>query len=195
MVSAKTTSDASKANPFPPDPNSSQSTINTVAREILEAGGSALALACDVRDFENITTLVDETVRQLGSIDVLVYNSGAIWWSSVENTHMKRFQLMQRINPEGVCSASTSKGHTWVVLTSCRSLWLNTSLLAPLEEAELESTYYCCIATNLFTILPWQDGVCNGYAELKHLRERNPLIASHRQGRYERTDKGHGSRL
>jgi NAD(P)-dependent dehydrogenase (short-subunit alcohol dehydrogenase family) len=166
VVSAKTTSDASKANPFPPDPNSSQSTINTVAREILEAGGSALALACDVRDFENITTLVDETVRQLGSIDVLVYNSGAIWWSSVENTPMKRFQLMQRINPEGVCSTSTSKGHAWVVLTSCRPLWLNTSLLAPLEEAELESTYYCCIATNLFTLLPWQDGVCNGYAEL-----------------------------
>jgi NAD(P)-dependent dehydrogenase (short-subunit alcohol dehydrogenase family) len=110
VVSAKTTSDASKANPFPPDPNSSQSTINTVAREILEAGGSALALSCDVRDFENITTLVDETVRQLGSIDVLVYNSGAIWWSSVENTPMKRFQLMQRINPEGVCSTSTSKG-------------------------------------------------------------------------------------
>ena len=69
----------SKSIPFPPDPNSSQSTINTVVREILEAGGSALALACDVRDFENITTLVDETVRQLGSIDVLVYNSGAIW--------------------------------------------------------------------------------------------------------------------
>jgi NAD(P)-dependent dehydrogenase (short-subunit alcohol dehydrogenase family) len=165
VVSAKTTSDASKANPFPPDPNSSQSTINTVAREILEAGGSALALACDVRDFENITTLVDETVRRLGSIDVLVYKSGAIWWSSVENTPMKRFRLVQRIKPRR-CVPSTSKGHARVVLTSCRPLWLNTSLLAPLEEAELESTHYCCIATNLFTFLPWQDGVCNEYAEL-----------------------------
>jgi NAD(P)-dependent dehydrogenase (short-subunit alcohol dehydrogenase family) len=110
VVSAKTTSDVSKANPFPPDPNSSQSTINTVAREIQEAGGSALAFACDVRDLENITSLVDETVRQLGAIDVLVYNSGAIWWSSVENTPMKRFQLMQRINPEGLSSTSNSKG-------------------------------------------------------------------------------------
>jgi len=33
---------------------------------------------------------------------VMVYNSGAIWWSSVENTAMKRFQLMQRVNPEGL---------------------------------------------------------------------------------------------
>jgi NAD(P)-dependent dehydrogenase (short-subunit alcohol dehydrogenase family) len=33
---------------------------------------------------------------------VLIYNSGAIWWASVENTPMKRFQLMQRVNPEGL---------------------------------------------------------------------------------------------
>lgn len=102
VVAAKTTSDAHKANPFPPDPNSPKSTINTVVREIEEAGGDALALPVDVRDFESIKTLIDETVRQLGSLDVLVYNSGAIWWASVEDTSMKRFQLMQKINPEGL---------------------------------------------------------------------------------------------
>lgn len=74
VVSAKATSDAellpaphfslratttSKANPFPPNPNSPQSTINTVAREIQVAEGSALALAYDVRDFENVTSLVE----------------------------------------------------------------------------------------------------------------------------------------
>ena len=37
-----------------------------------------------------------------GHIDVLIYNSGAVWWASVENTDMKRFQLMQRVNVEGL---------------------------------------------------------------------------------------------
>lgn len=37
-----------------------------------------------------------------GRIDVLVYNSGAIWWSSVEKTPFKRFQLMQQVNVEGL---------------------------------------------------------------------------------------------
>ena len=37
-----------------------------------------------------------------GRIDVLVYNSGAIYWASVQNTPMKRFQLLQRVNPEGL---------------------------------------------------------------------------------------------
>jgi NAD(P)-dependent dehydrogenase (short-subunit alcohol dehydrogenase family) len=35
----------------------------------------------------------------------LIYNSGAIWWASVETTTMKRFQLMQRVNPEGLYGA------------------------------------------------------------------------------------------
>lgn len=102
MLAAKTTSDASKTVPFPPDPNSSKSTINTVEREIREAGGRAAAVAADVRDATQIQHAVDETVRVFGKLDVLVYNSGAIWWSSVENTPLKRFRLMQQINPEGL---------------------------------------------------------------------------------------------
>lgn len=47
-------------------------------------------------------TLIDQTVKLYGGLDVLVYNSGAIWWASVENTPMKRFQLMQKVNPEGL---------------------------------------------------------------------------------------------
>lgn len=46
--------------------------------------------------------MVDGTVKAYDRLDVLVYNSGAIWWASVENTPMKRFQLMQRVNPEGL---------------------------------------------------------------------------------------------
>ncbi|CAI7578476.1 unnamed protein product [Penicillium pancosmium] len=102
MLAAKTTSDASKTTPFPPDPNSSSSTINTVEREIREAGGQAGSIAVDVRDATQIQNAIDETVRRFGALDVLVYNSGAIWWSSVENTPLKRFRLMQQINPEGL---------------------------------------------------------------------------------------------
>ncbi|KAJ5766341.1 uncharacterized protein N7511_003957 [Penicillium nucicola] len=102
MLAAKTTSDASSVVPFPPDPNSSKSTINTVEREIHEAGGRAATVAVDVRDAEQIQHAIEETARIFGKLDVLVYNSGAIWWSSVENTPLKRFRLMQQVNPEGL---------------------------------------------------------------------------------------------
>ena len=79
VVAAKTTSDATQTKPFPPDPNSSASTINTVVREIKESGGEAFAIAVDVRNVDNVTALVDETVLHFGGLDVLIYNSGAIW--------------------------------------------------------------------------------------------------------------------
>ncbi|KAF2218358.1 putative Hydroxysteroid dehydrogenase-like protein 2 [Elsinoe ampelina] len=99
---AKSTSDAKNVKPFPPDPHSPQSTINTVAREIEEAGGVALPIAVDVRDPDNVQRMVDTVVQKFGRLDVVVYNSGAIWWSSVEGTPVKRFQLMQQVNPQGL---------------------------------------------------------------------------------------------
>ncbi|KAI1450970.1 short chain dehydrogenase family protein [Annulohypoxylon stygium] len=105
VVAAKSTSDAKTVVPFPPDPNSPQSTISTVEREIIEAGGKATAIPVDVRDFASVQSLVDRTIKTYKRLDVLIYNSGAIWWASVDDTPMKRFQLMQRVNPEGLYGA------------------------------------------------------------------------------------------
>lgn len=63
VVAAKSTSDASKTTPFPPDPNSPQSTISTVEREIKEAGGEATAVAVDTRNFSGVQSMVDKTIE------------------------------------------------------------------------------------------------------------------------------------
>jgi NAD(P)-dependent dehydrogenase (short-subunit alcohol dehydrogenase family) len=46
--------------------------------------------------------MVAETIEKYRRLDVLIYNSGAIWWASVAKTPMKRFQLMQHVNVEGL---------------------------------------------------------------------------------------------
>ena len=102
VVAAKTTSNAYDLATFPPDPNSSASTINTVEREIKEAGGDATAVVVDTRSFASVQAMVEQTVKTYDRLDVLIYNSGAIWWASVENTPMERFLLMQKVNPEGL---------------------------------------------------------------------------------------------
>ncbi|KIL90949.1 hypothetical protein FAVG1_05645 [Fusarium avenaceum] len=103
VVAAKTVSDPSNLpNPFPPNPNSSASTITTVAREITSAGGDATAIQVDVRYPDSVDSLISQTISTYGRLDVLVYNSGAIFWAPVSSTPVKRFQLMQRVNPEGL---------------------------------------------------------------------------------------------
>ena len=49
--------------PFPPGPNSRQSTINTVEREIREAGGEATAIPADTSNPATIDELVRKTIE------------------------------------------------------------------------------------------------------------------------------------
>lgn len=51
-------------------------TAEEVAKAINDAGGKAIALACDVTDEEARQKLVDETVKQFGKISILVNNAG-----------------------------------------------------------------------------------------------------------------------
>lgn len=62
VVSGRSASDASAVTPFPPDPNSQQSTITTVAREIRELGCEAAAIPVDTRDEKSVTKLIQDAV-------------------------------------------------------------------------------------------------------------------------------------
>jgi NAD(P)-dependent dehydrogenase (short-subunit alcohol dehydrogenase family) len=48
-------------------------------RAIRDAGGQALAIGCDVRDGAQVRSMVEETVRALGGVDVLINNVGGIY--------------------------------------------------------------------------------------------------------------------
>jgi meso-butanediol dehydrogenase/(S,S)-butanediol dehydrogenase/diacetyl reductase len=49
-----------------------------VAEEVIAGGGRAIGLAVDVADTASTQRLVDEAVRQLGRLDVMVANAGVI---------------------------------------------------------------------------------------------------------------------
>ncbi len=49
------------------------------AQAVRDAGGQALAIACDVRDGAHVCAMVDETVRAFGGVDILINNVGGIY--------------------------------------------------------------------------------------------------------------------
>jgi citronellol/citronellal dehydrogenase len=81
-------------------------TIYTAADEIGEAGGTALPLVVDVRDEESVKKALDATARRFGGIDILVNNASAIQLTNVEQTDMRRFDLMYQINARGTFMVS-----------------------------------------------------------------------------------------
>src|SRR5476649_226445 len=78
-----------------------EGTIHTAATEIEKAGGRALALAVDVRDEAMVKSALEQTAAAFGGIDLVVNNASAIQLTPVEQTDMRRFDLMNGINARG----------------------------------------------------------------------------------------------
>ena len=84
------------------DPNPKlEGTIHTAAEEIRKAGGQALPIACDIRDEEQVQKAVGLTVATFGGIDICVNNASAISLTPIDQTDMKRMDLMFGINTRG----------------------------------------------------------------------------------------------
>ena len=77
-------------------------TIHTVAEEVEQAGGKAIAVALDVRKELQVKKLCDRIGEEFGRIDAVINNAGAISLTTVENTSPKRYDLMQQINSRAV---------------------------------------------------------------------------------------------
>jgi citronellol/citronellal dehydrogenase len=73
-------------------------TIYSVAEEVRQAGGQALAVQLDVRDEQAIKGAVEQVIEKFGGIDVLVNNASAISLSDTLATSAKRLDLMWGVN-------------------------------------------------------------------------------------------------
>src|SRR5947208_16647043 len=69
-----------------------EGTIYTAAKEIEQLGVKVLALQCDIRNEEQVQSVVDETIANFGGIDILVNNASAINLTPTEQTEPKRFE-------------------------------------------------------------------------------------------------------
>jgi 3-oxoacyl-[acyl-carrier protein] reductase len=77
------------------------------AKTISDAGLSAWARPTDVRDFSNVTGLMNETVEKFGRIDVLLNNAAIyvtqkLWKGPVEELAMDEWDRVIEVNLKGV---------------------------------------------------------------------------------------------
>lgn len=79
-----------------------EGTIHSVAKEVEALGGKALAYQVDVRNEDEVKALIAATEKKFGGLDALVNNAGAIHLAAIEDTPMKRYDLMHQINARAV---------------------------------------------------------------------------------------------
>ena len=80
-----------------------QNEIDKAISELNELGGGrSIGFVCDVRQHDQVTALVDHTVKELGGLDILINNAGVGIFETVEQTSPEDFRAVLETNIFGV---------------------------------------------------------------------------------------------
>jgi NAD(P)-dependent dehydrogenase (short-subunit alcohol dehydrogenase family) len=72
------------------------------AQELAKLGVKTLALKCDTASEEDITSLVETTMKEFGKIDILVNNAGITWGAPTLEFPLDRWDKIFEVNVRGV---------------------------------------------------------------------------------------------
>jgi 3-oxoacyl-[acyl-carrier protein] reductase len=109
--------------------------VEKVVAEINAAGGTALALACDISNEEQVKAAVARTVSELGAPYALFNIAGIVKYSRVEKLDLATFNRIMQVNLVGAFLMSQAtlphlvqtRGaicHRWPANSACRTQWL-----------------------------------------------------------------------
>lgn len=84
----------------------SEAAANSVVQSIRDTGGKAAAVKADVTNPEQIDALIEAAVKNFGSLDILVNNSGIYEFAPLEAVTLDSFDRVFRTNVLGVVLAT-----------------------------------------------------------------------------------------
>jgi NADP-dependent 3-hydroxy acid dehydrogenase YdfG len=125
--------------------NKSQLEIN--AGKIIDQGGYALPLVCDVTSETSVRSVMATITKKLGAVDVLVNNAGVTVFESFEKTTVKEFDQIVNTNLRGyfLCTKSVltsmlkqKKGHIFNIHSvSAKTVFNNSAVYSASKAASL----------------------------------------------------------
>lgn len=87
-----------------------QNVIDETAKDLREHGVKVLAISCDVRDPEQVESMVEQTVSEFGTIDILLNNAAGNFISPTENLSSNAFRTIVDIVLNGTFHCTQAVG-------------------------------------------------------------------------------------
>lgn len=80
------------------------------AEKMRALGAECHGLQCDVSNSEDVSKLVDFTIRKFKRIDILVNNAGIAWGNELEDTPVEAWDKLYNTNVKGTFLCTTAAG-------------------------------------------------------------------------------------
>lgn len=89
--------------------------LHTVKKELEEAtGGKVLPVQCDVRNYDEVEAMVEASVKEFGTVDVLLNNAAGNFISPTERLSANAFDTIIDIVLKGTKNCTLAFGKHWI---------------------------------------------------------------------------------
>ena len=89
--------------------------LTATAKELEEkTGGSCLPIACDVRHYDQVESMLDQTIKTFGQVDILLNNAAGNFISPTERLSSNAFDTIIDIVLKGTKNCTLAFGKYWI---------------------------------------------------------------------------------
>ena len=89
--------------------------LNTVKEKLeAETGGKVLPVQCDVRNYDEVEAMVEASIKEFGSVDVLLNNAAGNFISPTERLSANAFDTIIDIVLKGTKNCTLAFGKHWI---------------------------------------------------------------------------------
>lgn len=100
--------------------------LENTAKELeLETGGQCLALACDVRHYDQVEAMLAKTIETFGPVDILLNNAAGNFISPTERLSANAFDTIIDIVLKGSKNCTLALGKHWIDKKETNKVVLN----------------------------------------------------------------------
>lgn len=90
------------------------SSLEETAKEVKKQGKKALPISCDVTDPKSVQSMVDQTVKEFGKVDILVTSAGIAMRSAAEDFPIADWQKVMDTNVKGTFLCCQAAGRVMI---------------------------------------------------------------------------------
>ena len=83
------------------DSDDEKGSIYSTQKMVEKYNIESLPIKLDLRNLDSISNCVEQIDKKFGRLDVLINNASALWWTNIEKTNSKRYDLINDINTKG----------------------------------------------------------------------------------------------